>query len=192
MTLDGLVAEYGYLAIAAGVFIEGEVVVATGGVFAARGVLGLPQVILSAFLGSVLTYQIFFLLGRSPAARWLADRPRWQHRVMALRQRLVHHHVGLILTYRLLFGLRNATPFVLGLSGVPWWRFTLLDLVPAAIWSVAVSLVGYVLGRELLRWTAENWRAELVMTGVAVALLVAAIWWLRRRLHRRDRTGDSC
>ncbi|MFP4130583.1 MAG: DedA family protein [Thiohalospira sp.] len=192
MSLDGLVAEYGYLAVALGVFIEGEVVVATGGVFAARGVLGLPEVILSAFLGSILTYQVFFLLGRSPAARWLAERPRWQHRVMVLRQRLVHHHVGLILTYRLLFGLRNATPFVLGLSGVPWWRFTLLDLVPAAIWSVTVGLAGYVLGRELLRWTAEGWRAELAMTGVAVILLVAAVWWLRHRLHRRDRPVDSC
>lgn len=192
MTLDGLVAEYGYLAVAVGVFIEGEVVVATGGVFAARGVLGLPMVMLSAFLGSVGTYQVFFLLGRSPAAQWLASRPRWQHRVVGLRQRLVHHHVGLILTYRLLFGLRNATPFVLGLSGVPWWRFTLLDLVPAAIWSMTLSLVGYIVGQELLRWAAEGRRAELVMTGVAVVLLAALAWWLRHRLHRRDRGGESC
>jgi membrane protein DedA with SNARE-associated domain len=42
MTLEPFVEAYGYLAVLAGTFVEGETILVLGGFAASRGYLGLP------------------------------------------------------------------------------------------------------------------------------------------------------
>ena len=69
MSLEELVANYGYLAIVIGTFLEGETILVLGGFAAHRGFLELPWVMLCAFLGSMAGDQTFFYIGRRNGGR---------------------------------------------------------------------------------------------------------------------------
>src|SRR6516164_6028052 len=102
--LDSLISQYGYLAILVGTFLEGETILILGGLAAHKGLLELPGVMLAAFVGSTLSDQLFFLLGRRHGEAWLARRPQWQAGVQRVRGLLNRHSTLLILTFRFLYG----------------------------------------------------------------------------------------
>ena len=66
MTLDlpGLIDSYGYLAVAIGTFLEGETILALGGLAAHRGYLSFRDVVIVALLCGFAGDQFFFFLGR--------------------------------------------------------------------------------------------------------------------------------
>ena len=58
MSLEHLIDAYGYLAILAGTFLEGETILILGGVAAKLGYLDLPWVIVCGFTGSLIGDQL--------------------------------------------------------------------------------------------------------------------------------------
>ena len=48
--------------------------------------------------------------------------------------------MGYILAFRFIFGLRIASPIALGVSQVPTWRFTLLNIAGAEVWATSLHL----------------------------------------------------
>ncbi|MDZ7805302.1 DedA family protein [Thiohalophilus sp.] len=178
MTLESAIATYGYLAIMVGIFVEGEAIVLTAGFLAHQGLLKLPWVMTASVFGSILTYQFFFLLGRLKGRQVLNNRPGWQSRVQRIRKLLERHDTLIILGYRGLFGLRAITPFALGMTNISYLRFTLLDLIPATIWGIAVSWAGYVLGKgaEKLLDNVEDYQLWLAGAMIVVGLLVVGLY----------------
>jgi membrane protein DedA with SNARE-associated domain len=61
MNFETIIAQYGYFAIIIGTFLEGETILVIGGFLAHIGLLSLPLVILSAFIGSFSGDQLYFL-----------------------------------------------------------------------------------------------------------------------------------
>ncbi len=194
VTIEPYIAEYGYLALLLGVLVEGELVVITAGFLAYRQILNLDWVIGTAVLGSLLTYQFFFWLGRTQGTRVLQARPRWQARLAKTHELLERHHAWVTLGYRGLFGLRMITPFALGMTRVSHRRFFALDLLPALVWALTFSYLGYFLGRELdaLALVIERyqgWAAPAII-GTAVGA-VAAVLALRRARAARSLRPDG-
>lgn len=195
MTIEVYIAQYGYLALLFGVLVEGELVVMTAGFLAYRQILHLDWVIGTALLGSLLTYQLFFLLGRTRGTRFLQARPHWQARVTKTRDLLERHHTWVTLGYRGLFGLRMITPFALGMTRVSHRRFLALDVLPALVWALTFSYLGYFLGRELDTLTPviqryQGW-AALAAAATAGAVVVALLAVRRARAARSARAEDS-
>lgn len=188
--MDALVDSLGYAAVLLGVAVEGEIVVLTAAYIAQGGVLSPLGVALSAFAGSLAVYHACFWLGRRHGREILARRPAWRARVEHVRRRIARHDVPLILGYRLLFGLRAATPFALGLSGVPPRRFALFDIPVAALWAAGLVAAGYGLGRGVdalaQRFQAAAGWAVLAVVAVAVLWLMARGW---RAYRGRPRPG---
>jgi membrane protein DedA with SNARE-associated domain len=95
---------------------------------------------------------------------------------------LLHrHHVGFILTFRFIYGLRNVSSFACGMSEVAWPRFFMLNFVAAGIWATTFAGAGYLLGNAfeaMLGDIARNF--GLVM--LAIFIFVA---WLAVELHQR-------
>ncbi len=177
-SVEQFISTFGYLAVFVGVFVEGEAIVITAGFLAARGLLDLHGVMAAAFLGSLCTYQLFFGLGRTQGMRFLARMPRWEPRIRIIQARLHRYHLWIVLGYRLFFGLRTVTPFVLGMSTLTQWRFLLLDLTPALIWAVTFSYLGFHFGTALERvfTDLDEYQLWLALAVVLIGLLVVLLY----------------
>lgn len=182
MTVVELIQSYGYLAVAAGTFLEGETVLLVAGAAANRGHLWLPAVVAVAALASFAGDQLYFLLGRRYGARLLQRFPSLQARTARVRALLARHDLPVILSIRFLYGLRIAGPLAIGMSGVPWPRFFLLNGLGALAWALAVAAIGYGLGHAAAHWLTAIDADEL--WALAAVLMLGLLWWLAaRRRH---------
>jgi membrane protein DedA with SNARE-associated domain len=53
---------------------------------------------------------------------------------------------NMLLSFRFLYGIRSVTPFAIGMSEVSYLRFTLLNIIGAGIWAIAIASAGYYFG----------------------------------------------
>ncbi len=185
MSLEQLIAEYGYFAILLVTFIEGETIVILAGVAAHLGYLELPWVIATAVAGSFSGDQLWYYLGRHWGPRIIARRLSWQESAQKVYKHLHKHQYWLILTFRFYYGLRNVTPFVVGSAHIPRLRFFSLNLVGAVVWAVIFAYVGYGLGEAASQLFIEDFkRYGLYLLG-GVLLVGFSIWLVTLVLHRR-------
>jgi membrane protein DedA with SNARE-associated domain len=189
MTIESQIDSYGFLAILVGTFLEGETVLILGGLAAYQGYLGLPWVILAAFIGSLCGDQLFFFLGRRRSQWILAKRPSWQRRIDRAQKLLERFRTPLILVFRFLYGLRTVAPFVIGMSSVSAIKFVLLNAVGAMVWAIAVGTCGYLFGNalEALLGNIKHYEHEAFLT-IAV---IGAFIWVAYFYHRRKRRISS-
>jgi membrane protein DedA with SNARE-associated domain len=127
--------------------------------------------------------------GRRHGAALLARRPQWQAGVERVRGLLNRHSTALILSFRFLYGLRNVTPFALGMSDVPTARFVALNAIGAAAWAVAVALLGWFVGEAAKQMLGHLERYE---RGVGGAIVIAGVLlWTWHHLARRRSSAPS-
>lgn len=190
--LESLLNTYGYPLILVGTFLEGETILLLGGVSAHLGYLSIGWVIACGCAGTLFGDQLYFYLGRRHGANFLEKRPAWQARSRRVHRILERYPVLLIVGFRFLYGLRTVTPFVLGTSKVSYPVFTLLNLVGAVLWAIAVGLAGYFFGRGVEAVLGEIRHYELELIGF-VALAGALVWILAfaRRRSRNTRARDE-
>jgi len=180
-----LIQSYGYLAVAVGTFLEGETVLVLAGAAASRGHLSMPVVIAVATLASFAGDQLFFHLGRHFGSDLLGRFPSLRKgtaRALALVER---HHAPVILSIRFLYGLRIAGPIAIGMSGVSWLRFLVLNLLGAIVWALVIAGVGYWSGHALARLFAALDVDEIWL--FAALLLASLSAWLWARFRKSDR-----
>ncbi|MET3614484.1 membrane protein DedA with SNARE-associated domain [Rhizobium aquaticum] len=142
--LESLIAQYGLLAVLIGAGIEGETVVFLGGVSAHRHLLPFWGVAAAAALGSFIADQIFFFLGRrASGSAWV--RKLTSHPVAAKGKDLLERYpTGFILAFRFIYGMRNISPVIIGLSAVPARKFVMLNALAALVWGLCISAAGYL------------------------------------------------
>lgn len=181
--IEQLVQNWGYAAVFAGTFVEGETVLVAAGFAAHRGMLDLATVIAVAACGSFLGDQFFYYLGRRHGARVMRRFPRFRRRAARVRVLLRRYHVPLILSVRFLYGLRIAGPFAIGVARVPWARFLALNAIGALLWALLISGAGYFLGAtlEILLADLRRHEAWILVALLGAGVLVALTFSLRRR-----------
>jgi membrane protein DedA with SNARE-associated domain len=183
MSLDELVSQYGYLAVAIGTFLEGETILILGGFAAHRGFLELPWVMVCAALGSFAGDQTFFHIGRIKGGSLLEKRPNWKAKSAKVMDMMHKHQTALILGFRFLYGIRSVTPFLLGAANISPLRFFFLDMIGAVIWAVSVGFLGYSFGYaiEAMLGDIKHYELEFFVTLAAVG----SGFWLFRLLTRK-------
>lgn len=175
-----------YLILLVWTFFEGETIVIIAGILSQDGTPWLPLVIVSAFCGSLISDQLMFFLGRYKGKKFIAKRPKWQQRAERVYRILEKHQTWLILGFRFLYGLRNITPFAIGMSDVPTRRFMFLNFTGAAIWAVTFAWGGFLIGKGLETFFEKEGKWVVVGLVVAMALVV----WVIRHIRRRRAAGD--
>lgn len=185
MSLQSLVETYGYWIVFAGSFLEGETILILAGFAAHQGYLAFPLVVATAFLGSFLGDQLYFLLGRRFGGRILGKFPLWGSRADKAHRLLERFQTPFILVMRFLYGLRIAGPIAVGMSRVATFRFLALNLVSALVWAVVIGAVGYLFGQAVeLVMTDIRKIEEILFAALAIAGILA--WTIYRwRTGRR-------
>jgi membrane protein DedA with SNARE-associated domain len=174
--MEELVATYGYPAIMAGTFLEGETVVIVAGYLASRHYLALGWVMICAFIGTWIGDSVYFFIGRRWGAKLLEKHPKWRPGAERALRLLRRHHTVFILCFRFIYGIRTVSPFAIGMSGVSPMRFLLLNMCASVMWAAIFASGGFMLGSVLERMLGhiEHYETYLIATVVGVAMLISA------------------
>ena len=190
MTLQHLIDSYGYLALVVGTFLEGETILVLGGIAAKLGYLRLPWVIVSAFVGTLMSDQLFFFLGRWQGQALLLKHPHWNARAEKVHRMLERHRIPIIVGFRFVYGFRTITPFIIGMSRVPIIEFIIFNIIGAAAWASAIACLGYAFGKamELLLGDIRHYEKWLLLSVIAAGI---GIWLLRAAINRNRRRHNG-
>lgn len=185
MTLELLIATYGYLAIALGAFLEGETVLVLGGLAAHQGYLDLFLVMFYAFIGTFIGDQFYFYLGRTKGSKFLEKKPHWKEKSKKIYTMLEKHELWVILGFRFLYGLRTVTPLVIGTSKISFYRFFILNALGGIIWTVIFSMLGYIFGQTIELFIEDIKKYEVYLFGFLV-IIGLSIWLF---FYKKERTS---
>ncbi len=186
--LEHLIRAYGYWALLAGTFLEGETILMLGGLSAQLGYLDISIVMIVAFIGSFSGDQFYFIIGRLKGTELLAGHPKWHDRVQKVHCYLERYHDLIMLGFRFVYGMRIMTPFVLAMSPkIKTGRFVVFNAIGAAIWSVAVAGGGYLFGRALELILNDIKRYEVAI--MAGAASIGIVIWLFHRYRSKKKKG---
>ncbi len=170
-----------YIVLLIWTFLEGESIVILAGIAAKEGDLSLPLIILCAFCGSLCSDQLMFFFGRYRGQSFVAKRPSWQVRAVKVYRLLEVHQTWFILGFRFLYGLRNISPFVIGMSEIKTRRFVILNVLGAALGAVWFAGGGYRDGAA-----TESFLGKKNMVWIVLAIVaIATITWIVRLIRRR-------
>jgi len=147
--LESFIADYGVVFVLIGTLIEGETIVIMAGFLSHQGVLNPFAVAAAAFVGSWLSDQGLFFIGRrysdTAFVRKQMKRPIFARALGMIEE----NSTQFILAFRFLYGFRTVSPLAIGISSVPAGRYLLLNTIAAAIWAPAMTAIGYLLASLL-------------------------------------------
>jgi membrane protein DedA with SNARE-associated domain len=189
-----LFGRYGYSVVFWGVFLEntgvpvpGETMLLAGSALAHSGALSLKWVIAAAIGGAILGDNLGFFIGRRGGRRLVE---RYGSRIGLTPAQLEEfdrfferHGPKTVFLARFITGLRVVGAVLAGGSGLSWRSFLFYNASGAVVWSTAVSLAGYLLGRS---WEVlEVWIGRLGVIGLLVGGGLVVAWFVRdRRQHK--------
>jgi membrane protein DedA with SNARE-associated domain len=203
-SLEPVLNQYGYLAVAGFVLLEdfgvpvpGETILILGAVYAGTGRLQIWLVGLLGFLGAVLGDNIGFAIGHF-GGRPLVE--RYGRYIFLTPERLdkatgfFEHHGGkIIVIARFIEGLRQANGIIAGISGLHWARFLLFNAIGAALWVGVWTSVGYFSGNHIDSIYNAFTRGGIYALIAAAVLLAAYVGWrvVRARRRRAERKAHA-
>ena len=186
ITLERVIAflhQYGYWILFAGTLLEGEAIVIIAGALAHAGVFDLPVVMLVSWLGSTINDQALYQLGYHYGERLLNSLPHFLRRHVHQAEGSIRRFGDWVtLLFRFIYGTRTITPILLGVHRYPARRYLWMNPVAAAVWSIVIAGIGYLLGASLRSLLQGVQHVQIML----LLLLIAGggmFWWWHRR-HR--------
>src|SRR3954468_12580837 len=182
---------FGVMLENAGLLVPGETILLVGGYFAASHPdhFNLFRVMITAAVGAVIGDNIGFWVGHHFGRSFLLKVGRF---VFLTPKRLDHmehyfksHGNKTILVARFITGLRVFAAILAGASKMPWRIFFVYNVAGAVLWSIVITLLGYVFGQSLpllVKWVGRS-GTILLIAAVVLALIV---WKIRRHKKRDD------
>lgn len=187
--INYLLVNYGYWAVFIGCLLEGETILILGGLAAHQTSLRLVDVILIATLGGMLGDQILFWTGRYYGPRILPRLHRQKAAIDRVSALIKRYPTLSVFSVRFLYGMRLVGPLVIGASRLSPIRFSLINLLGAAVWATLFVMGGYWAGKALenLLGNLKPYRLPIFIAVVVLAAGVA----LYRHHHAKVRAGRS-
>ena len=189
-----LFAETGLLV---GFFLPGDSLLFTAGLLSTTTAssavrLSLPAVLFAAATGALLGAQVGYLIGRrlGPAMLDRPDRPRLQDAVARSAAALERYgSAKAIVLARFIPVVRTVLNPLAGAVRVPIRVFATWQVVGGLLWSVGVTLAGYVLGKSIPN--VDTYLLPIIAVIVAVSLLPVAVELMRSRRQPAAVTGSN-
>ncbi len=146
------VQEWGYMAVFLGSLVEGESIIMIAGFFAHEGILSLPKIIIISFVGTLTADQALYHLGRHYGIHVIDKFPSLRAKADRAFGLLKRYENIYILSFRFIWGIRIISPIIIGSSGVPLRKFTVLNFLAAVIWSVGSCVVAYYFAHIIMEY----------------------------------------
>lgn len=200
-TVEPVLEHYGYGAVFTAVGVEGfgipapgQTLLIAGAVTAAnQAELRISALLLVAFLAAMAGSSLGYVIGRR-GGRALLRRLRVNERhLQRIEQGFSRYGGGLIVVARFFDGPRQLSSIAAGTLEMPWWTFTLFNVIGAALWVGCWGLGVYYLDEHLHAILAtirrcNPWVATLTLAAVVGLILV--LWRGYRARTAPEGTGD--
>ena len=186
MDPEALLRKYGYWVILVWTLFEGETIVIVAGALSQSHSLNPWIIALCAFCGSFTVDQVTFSIGRYKGEALLQQFPKLESKVEKVRQLLKKYDTALILCFRFIYGVRNVTPILLGVSGVSHKKFFFLNMIGAAAWALSFTFGGVVLGKAFLHIIDKFGVGALILIVIAVAVVAGYFYFRSRDSRAKD------
>ena len=185
--MNSLIAQYGYLALLIGSLAEGETITLLGGVAAHQGLLKFPLVVVAVALGGIIGDQLLYFLGRRFGYRLLRRFGRHRSKIRRASKLIQRHPWLFVIGSRFMYGFRLLGPVLIGASRLSPTVFVPLNIVGALLWALIFTSLGYLGGEVIgpLLHHLDHHLKHLIWLALAVAVVFALRWWLKRR-HREN------
>ena len=194
--MEAFLSQYGPIGVFLGAAFEGQTAVIVGGLLARQHILALWVVLVSAAAGSGIIDHLLFVAGRRfRSHRWVRRATEQVAFARALGF-IERFPISYTLTFRFIFGLRLASPVAIGVSQVPTWRFTVLNIAGAVIWACVFAGAGFIFGEALHNLIGHGHHAgrwTLIAAGalIGIVLIVWLVRYLLRLRHKSVKTPPS-
>ncbi len=197
---SSLIRDYGYIGVAVGAAADsfglpssGEIVLLLGSAASAAGAshFSLPLVIVVAWGFAVIGDSCAYAIGRAAGPRVL--RRFGVHEDSKVHRFMDSYAARTIVGARLLAAVRTKVAIVSGSTRVPFHRYVLFDGIGAAIWALAVGLLGYLFAASVDRLIHDFGRFSSAL-GVSALVVIAALvtfFSVRYVLRHRPRSSDG-
>jgi membrane protein DedA with SNARE-associated domain len=198
--VTNLLLAHGYIVVFLGAALDnfglpasGDVVLFAGGYFANQGQAALLLVMLSGFVGGLVSDNSVYWIGR------VGGRPLI-HRLLKIRLlnflvdekslKKIEHYFETqggrtVFLGRFGPGLRSMTPLFSGVSHMRYYKFLPYNVASGVVWAISYTLIGYIFGEY---WDELLDIARSIGFGFVglVALLIALYVVRRRRRTKND------
>jgi membrane-associated protein len=167
-----------------GLFVPGDVILALGGIYAARGDLQLWAVIVIGTFAAICGESIGYWLGRRYGRSLVRRIPlvrRLEGRIDAAEGYFGHHGGKTVAVGRYATAAGAFVPFVAGLARMDYRRFLLFDVPAIAVWATGITLFGYFFGEHISFIDKVLSRFGLIVLGVLVVFLGGYLLYRRRQ-----------
>jgi membrane protein DedA with SNARE-associated domain len=184
----------GYAIVAAGVLAErsiligliipGDLILAVGGIYAARGDLELSLVILIGTFAAICGESIGYWLGRRYGMSLLRRIPllrRLEGRIDNAQDFFKKHGGQTVAIGRYATAAGAFIPFVAGVGRMDYRRFLLFDIPAIVVWAAGITLFGYYFGEHIDFVDKVLSRFGLIMLGVLVLMVGGYVLYKRRK-----------
>jgi len=172
-----------------GLIVPGDVIIALGGVYAARGELNVVAVIVIAFLAAVTGESTGFWLGHRYGMRLVRRLPlvnRFEGQLEEVQEYFGRHGGKTVAIGRYATAAGAMIPFVAGMAGMKYRRFLLFDVPAVLLWAIGITMVGYVFGRNLNVVETILSRFGWGILALLVLFIAGRIAWKRFRRKKDD------
>lgn len=187
--LLNLVQQYGYLALfftlwlgIVGMPIPDEVIVMTGGLVTALGILNPIPAFILTYLGVISGLSLGYILGHrlgSPVLDRLVQRNKaviYLTKAQAMFQQFGHY--TLVLSYFLPV-VRHLVPYLAGMGKMPFRQYAAYSYTTGFLWTLSYFVVGRIFGNNIDQIaqfvTKYGW-----YTLVVIAITSLIVWRVRR------------
>ncbi|WP_326954121.1 MULTISPECIES: DedA family protein [unclassified Amycolatopsis] len=188
-----LFAETGLLI---GFFLPGDSLLFTAGLFCTTSAtaavhLSLPLVLIASVAGALLGAQTGFLIGRRGGRALLArTRNQHLHRGLTRAEELFgrYGHAKAIVLARFIPVVRTVLNPLAGILAVPARTFAVWQVLGGLLWSIGITLAGYVLGSSIPG--IDQYLLPIIALVVIVSLIPLGLELLRNRKQRDEVSGS--
>ena len=169
-----------------GLVLPGGSLVLLGAIYAQRGAMALPLVLVLGWLGMVLGTSLDYALGRWGLHATLGRTrlmARLEPKLAAAQRFLARHGAWALVLAHFISHVRSFVAITAGASRLPYRRFLLYEGIAALAWNLVWVIAGYLVGEHL-----DVLQRFVGGTGLALLVLALVAYVAYRLLARRRST----
>ena len=176
-----------YSGILVAAIVEGEIAYIGAAALVAQGQLNPLGVLTAGTLGAAIGDQAYFYLFRGRLPRWVGRYPSLEQKTRPLVNRVRRHDSLMVLLIRFAPGMRIALAAACAWVDVSPLKFSVLNLISALAWAIALLvLVGWLGPTFLARYGLGGWKGALLIGAVVFGLFRVLGSYERRAMERPD------